>query len=535
MDSMNLKIFKAQSGMLSAKLVKQDGATIHLHSLVKPEEEWKYFDGLQVWGDRLVLLGTGLGYHLPGIVKKIPHGCRVMLIDYYEELLKNCKKEFFSEIQTVEISSVTPDKEHLISSFLQGGCCLQFIRHPASVFARREFYNQLTSLFFPEGEGSKSGSALVLHGKFFLQEELCRALSSIGMRAVPFEYGKAGSALSYESRLQCLIQSEKPDVIISVNMLGFDGNGMLPELATRSGIPIVVWFVDDPHPILLHQRQFINKNMAAFCWERAYLPFLKSSGFGSVKYLPLAADPEMFPFTEGKSSLCRLGFVGSSMGRKFLSGIAGKFLYKDDMEPFVYTCAQQILRFPAQIDSIMESVCRETGYVLPFTDERNSVWLRSYIIHTASMIRRKQIVDTLIPEGLQTFGDPEGWRELCDRNLVTNPDIDYRTGLADIYRRIDVNVNITSCQMPSGVNQRVFDIPLCGGFVISDPQEDLGELFANDEVVTYSSVEHLKELVTCYAANEKERLEISERAMKRIKGEHTYSHRVKKILSELGC
>ena len=101
MDSMNLKIFKAQSGMLSAKLVKQDGATIHLHSLVKPEEEWKYFDGLQVWGDRLVLLGTGLGYHLSGIVKKIPHGCRVMLIDYYEELLKNCKKEFFSEIQTV--------------------------------------------------------------------------------------------------------------------------------------------------------------------------------------------------------------------------------------------------------------------------------------------------------------------------------------------------------------------------------------------------------------------------------------------------
>ena len=175
------------------------------------------------------------------------------------------------------------------------------------------------------------------------------------MRAVPFEYGKAGSALSYESRLQCLIQSEKPDVIISVNMLGLMGAGCFLSWP-RSGIPIVVWFVDDPHPILLHQRQFINKNMAAFCWERAYLPFLKSSGFGSVKYLPLAADPEMFPFTEGKSSLCRLGFVGSSMGRKFLSGIAGKFLYRDDMEPFVYTCAQKLLCSP-RIDSIMESVC----------------------------------------------------------------------------------------------------------------------------------------------------------------------------------
>jgi predicted glycosyltransferase len=136
------------------------------------------------------------------------------------------------------------------------------------------------------------------------------------MRAVPFEYEKAGSALSYESRLQYLIQSEKPDVIISVNMLGFDGNGMLPELAARSGIPVVVWFVDDPHPILLHQRQFINKNMAAFCWERAYLPFLKSSGFGSVKYLPLAADPEMFPIYRRKVFPVQAGFCGEFDGKE---------------------------------------------------------------------------------------------------------------------------------------------------------------------------------------------------------------------------
>jgi CO dehydrogenase/acetyl-CoA synthase epsilon subunit len=95
MDGLNLKIFKAGSGMLSAMLEKPDGATIHLHSLVRPEEEWKYFDGLQVWGDRLVLLGTGLGYHLSGIVKKIPHGCRVMPSTITKNYLMSVKKSFF--------------------------------------------------------------------------------------------------------------------------------------------------------------------------------------------------------------------------------------------------------------------------------------------------------------------------------------------------------------------------------------------------------------------------------------------------------
>jgi spore maturation protein CgeB len=51
-----------------------------------------------------------------------------------------------------------------------------------------------------------------------------------------------------------MLQKSKPDLFISVNMLGFDGNGIFTEYTSRFGVPVAIWFVDDPRPILLSQR-----------------------------------------------------------------------------------------------------------------------------------------------------------------------------------------------------------------------------------------------------------------------------------------
>jgi spore maturation protein CgeB len=113
--------------------------------------------------------------------------------------------------------------------------------------------------------------------------------------------------------------------------------------------------------------------------------------------------------------------------------------------------------------------------------------------------------------------------------VPTWPDIDYRGGIADIYRSIAVNINITSCQMPTAVNQRVFDIPLCNGFVINDTQSDLDELFAPDEIVVYKSKEELISKIAFYRARETERRAVTQKTRARILSEHTYAHRVDAI------
>ena len=318
-------------------------------------------------------------------------------------------------------------------------------------------------------------------------------------------------------------------------MKGFDGNGTLAETALRLDIPVIIWFVDDPHPILLQQRKFINRNMTALCWEKAYLPFLEKHDFFKVAYLPLATDPAIFSRKAIGSPKTGLGFVGTSMGSTFLDTIKSRFLWSDSLLPLVEKASEILLNNPfKKISAIINNTAKESSITLPFSDERNFTWLCSYTIHTASMKKRKEIISPLLPSGIELYGDPEGWKGLLGNNIITHPDLDYNTQLCDSYRNIEINLNITSCQMPSAVNQRVFDIPMSGSFLLSDNQKDMEELFdIGKEAVCYQSIHELKDLFKYYSENEREKFTVIKDARERIKKDHTYNRRISSIINML--
>ncbi len=528
-----LNLFKTQSGYFSAKLVRDDGQVIHLHSIVKPEDESAYFSQLPVWGEKIVLLGVGLGYHLRDLNSYFKE---ILMIDYYQECIDFCKKELFADKSSIQsISSYTSNKEIIFKNFIGNGKNVQIVKHPASYLANRYFYDSLLKkIFTKKNVPAGTGKVMILMGSFFLQEELKNAVLSIGLIPILFSLKEMDGLLEYESNIQKVLQTERPDIVISVNMLGFDSMGILSDLTSRYGIPVAVWFVDDPRPILLHQKQFINNITFAFCWERGYLPFLHTCGFAKVEYLPLATDPGIF-HPEGESHCkTRLAFVGSSMGNKFLKKITDKFLWKSELSPLVSMVASKLID-NKEIDALDEirKICLDISINYPYTDNKNETWFQSYIIHTASMLKRTRLIGQLIPLGIEVFGDHEGWNELYGSNISCHPDIDYRNNLAAVYRVIAININTTSCQMPSAVNQRVFDIPSCGGFVLSDMQSDLTELFENDEIVTYNNFYELKDKITYYSSHPEERKLISCKARARILNEHTYSHRLQSIVNSV--
>ena len=301
-------------------------------------------------------------------------------------------------------------------------------------------------------------------------------------------------------------------------MKGFDGNGILSETALRFDIPVIIWFVDDPHPILLQQHTFINRNMTEF---------------SNVTYLPLATDPDIFSQKATGPPKVPLGFVGTSMGSAFLENIKSRFLWSDSLIPLVEKSSEALLDNPSKkISDIIKKTAEDLSITLPFSDERNFTWLCSYAIHSASMKKRKKIICSLLSSGIELFGDPEGWKQLLGSDSITHPDLDYNTQLCDTYEAIKINLNITSCQMPSAVNQRVFDIPLSGSFVLSDNQKDMEELFdIGKEAICYQSIHELKDLIKYYSENEGKRLSIVEAAQERIKKEHTYNTRISSIIN----
>ncbi|MBN1577406.1 MAG: glycosyltransferase [Chitinispirillaceae bacterium] len=536
-DPFKLTYFTAQSGALSARLDKEDGTSLHLHSLVDPEKEADYFADLQLWGDRIVLAGYGLGYHLQRALTSVNQDAAVLLVDYYEELAGRALESFPAPLRgrVTVVSGGNGCRHEQVRAFLKGGRYVQIVKHPPSFHAHEDFYRSVLQILSCGRPLSAPPKAMMLmQGDFFAEQELRQAAEENETHVASFFYKKWESMSCYESQLQHLIQTEGPEIIVSVNMLGFDGNGILAEHTSRAGIPSAVWFVDDPRPIVLNRRKCITSEMVAFSWERAYIPWLQRQGFASVHYLPLAADPHrLTPETPGGNRI-RCGFVGSSMGGRFLNDIVAKFIWKPEYRMLADELAAQVLLKPqGEVDRHIMDACRARMISLPEHDEHTRTWLRSYILHTASMLKRKKCISCLQPSGVETFGDPAGWRELCGLELITHPDIDYRTGIAGCYRSIAVNFNITSCQMPSALNQRVFDVPACGSFLLNDYQTDLDELFTKDEYVAYNSHEELPEKVEFYFRNEQLRESVISSARKRILNEHTYLHRLRTIFKSL--
>lgn len=537
-DPYTLVLFTAQSGALSARLEHDDGSLLHLHSIVAPEKETRYFSDLCFWGDRIVLSGCGLGYHLKRALESVQRGTRVLLVEYYKELAVRCLEQFPANVreQVTLITRETGNTEEMITRFLSSGTYLQVVKHPPSMQAHREFYREILGICSNKPSVNRPvDSVMLLLGDFFLEKELAAAAEKEQVRTVPFAYKKWSSVTAYESELQQLLQKQHPQAVLSINLLGIDGNGILAEYCQRAGVPLLVWFVDDPRPMLNNRKGWAAENVIAFTWERDYLPWLQNRGFGEVRYLPLATDASQFVPGNATRATVTCGFVGTAMGKSFLSEIARKFIWKPEYAPLAAAVAQHLLSgAKICVDELINDECDRRSVVLPDDGAHTFTWLRSYIIHTASMLKRKLLVTELLPAGIETFGDPDGWQELIaggGEGIVTHNNIDYRTELAGIYRSIAVNINCTSCQMPTACNQRVFDVPACGGFILNDAQPDLQELFSPHEYVTYASVNECKDKVAFYNKHDDARTTVAAAARQRIINEHTYNHRLHSLLS----
>ena len=531
-DPYTMTVFSASTGASSVRLDRKDGTFLHLHSLVDPEAEADCFSDLDIWGDKLVLAGTGLGYHLSRVLRNVGNLSGILIIEYYPDLAESCA-DFVKEVTSIApliLTGDTADIQIIEKRFASMVGTVQVIRHPPSYEAHRTFYDaRLKRLLIRRTTGCGCKTMAQMQGRFFVEREMIHAAEAAEINAIPFHYRDVSSVVAYESHVQQLIERNAPDFILSINMLGVDYNGILAEYASRHGIPTVHWFVDDPRPILL-TRKDITSDMIACTWDASYLPFLQEAGFGEVHYLPLAVDAFRPVFDANVLPGIPVCFVGSSMSGEFLQNIADKFIWRVEYG----TVASQLARdFLAGRSDTLDDDIRNALAGYGTTDAVTVTWLRSYVLHLASMMRRRELLAGLIPFGLELFGDETGWKNLLGGEVSVHPDLDYHTETARIYNNTAVNVNITSCQMPYAVNQRVFDVPCSGGFLLTDHQKDMDVLFEQGEYVVYADKEDLREKTVYYLDHPQERAAITMSARRTVLDRHTYQHRLAEIVSFL--
>ena len=100
------------------------------------------------------------------------------------------------------------------------------------------------------------------------------------------------------------------------------------------------------------------------------------------------------------------------------------------------------------------------------------------------------------------------------------------------FNQAKINLNISLKIIQSGIPLRVFDVLGCGGFLITNYQQEIAENFEDGrELVIYEDIPDLIAKVDYYLSHDDERLRIACNGYEKVKSGCTFEKRMNKILS----
>lgn len=389
---------------------------------------------------------------------------------------------------------------------------------------------------------------LLLSFGYYLERELEAAFSRIGVECDPFGCGDFQDGNVFVQKLIERVLKTRPALVLSVNGLGLDPEGVVGGLLKKMGIVSATWFVDSPELFLSHKPNSV-KHSGVFCCDPDYRGKLEPHGITHAFYLPLACDSTRFCLASKQplntKTAFDVSFVGTTWTRKL--GLVHKN----------FTFPKTVLKqYKTVSTDLVEQILRSCGGVFEnptesFIKERHpefydivrklSPQLYNGALHLvlweANRMYRKCTFSSFSDVKLALFGD-DYWPKLVSPvsgNYTFFPEFSYYDDtLESLYRTSKISLNCSSAQMANASNQRVFDVPAAGGFLLTDNRAQLADLFDPDkEIATYGCIEELGEMMEKYLSDRQEANRITHAARKRILHEHTYMHRVRSMLRTL--
>lgn len=391
---------------------------------------------------------------------------------------------------------------------------------------------------YPKFTNGSSKVVLISH-KHLLLTEVRNALSALGHQVRLLLLGSDELPRSeVVQQFIGVLREVKPDFVLTINHRGFDHEGVVTGLLTEYQIPFASWYVDSPHLIIRHYANNRSPYLTLFLWDRDYLPIVKQLGFDKVAYLPLGVDETQFRPVQEKTNpfarlACKVSFVGNSMliktravlARNRINGVLLKHLPEVSraFEKSNYLVVRDLLaeEFP--------DLAREFASLA----EPQALGYETGVTWQATGSYRGELVKALKPFDPLIVGDP-GWKEVVGDDFRLHRELNYYSDLSYFYNVSAVSFNATSRQMKHGVNQRVFDVPACKSVVVTDWTSQLEALMEpGREVLAYRRAEEIPDLVDRALRDEHFRQEIAEQGYQRVRAEHTYRHRIQRLIGVL--
>lgn len=345
----------------------------------------------------------------------------------------------------------------------------------------------------------------------------------------------------YNPKEHKLILDFKPDVVFLYGFTGLIlaeqriGNKLwLDVLFRQLGIPAICVHYDNPFLNLLPE---IASEMIEnpdyyynFIWDDYFLNLFQREGMPNCFPIMLATDPTLFSPVHIKPESA-LAFVG---------GINLNSLDLSQYEPIIQRFIEIVIqtkveRFAYPLMDICFQVFKDDAFLKIkqlFNENPYAFWADIYRpIHTiGSSWYRYSILNSIEEIPVHVYG-ANNWQK---DNIIIHDRVAYGRELSKEYQKYAVNLNLSSFQLETSVNNRVFDVFAAKGFVLSDYKRDMEKIFPKHwREVTFKNLDELGAKGDYYLTHEEERKELTEELHQQILKHHTYRHRVEEIVSRL--
>lgn len=311
-------------------------------------------------------------------------------------------------------------------------------------------------------------------------------------------------------------------------------------------IPYVSWIYDSPFIQLFSETLSYDTNFA-FIFDNGTCRELEKLGLQTY-YLPMAAPMNCYRNVwqnkaAGAGYSCDISFVGSLYNEEK----SDMYHHLDKVEPYEKGFLDALIKAQKNIYgyNFLEKVLMDNPEIMKKIQEVCPVYARGDGLESAewtlaNYFLARKVTALERTEIVQMLGEQFGEKALIHMYTPGNAEFkgvhnmgkaDYHTQAPHIFANSKINLNVTLRSIQTGIPLRAFDIMGCGGFLLTNYQDDYLEHFEPDEdLVIYYGYEDLVEKVRYYLEHESERVRIAQSGYKKIASQHTYLQRARTIL-----
>jgi spore maturation protein CgeB len=492
-----LEIVPARAGMPSARA---HGRWIHsAYDPIKEAQAWAESQSYQE-GETLVVFGVGLLYHVEALCARLPRTAPVVLVVPDLSVVADAAAARTWGDWTERLSWAWGTTEAISERIAEAGHPLRLVTYAPAAALHAEDHRAIETAL-QRRVAAQAGGQLriavvgpIYGGSLPITRYAVSALESLGHDVRWLDHSV--HATSYHqleslknSQHRLALQSKYAEMLSRVTMaqLAEDPPDLVLSLAQaplilpalehlrRKKFLTAMWFVENYRHLTYWQQLAAGYDFWFVIQQEPCIAALKQAGAKDVRYLPMAADPSVH-------------------------------------RPLELTQAER----------------EEYGSDVSFVG--------------AGYANRREIFPRLLGRDwtFKLWGNEwDGAAELTSVLQRNGARIDADT-CQKVFNASAVNLNLHSWAGagldPDGdfVNPRTFELAACGAFQLTDRRSLMPGLFTESEIATVSSPDEFPEKIARWLREPEQRVAMAAQASRRVLAEHTYEHRMRDLLSQIG-